>query len=656
MMEYFAKKKSKEMVAHVEGLTGAWSSMLGTTRDGVGAVWFRNISYYYSNFLRGTGIDSSLEFAGKQGELVKMGVPQARSLTQQFVSLVTKQKLHMEPVAISEDFNTVADTKVASALCESVIHKEDVDMKSTKMCEHGMLCGFGYMSSTWNMMKGKAITADEGGKLVMTGATQIKNHLPTSVWCDYTNENFYDNDWVVVQDVANRYDLLALYPDLENEIKGLQSVNKHVDGLMFWGKQFSEDYVFTYEFFHRSTPALPQGRYCFFSNQGTVYVDPPSGNPYKDPEGNAYIPVVQFKPEPVIGTGFGYPKFCDVLPMQEMLDFNFSAIASNNQANAVQAIMNPIGNDVSVKNLGGLRFINYKPMQVPGGGAPAPLQLTQSSPESYKFSDMLRSYMMEVMNINGALRGSPPPGVTAGNAIATLTTNAIEFTQTFAKAYVSTVEKLLTFTMWGVRNFAKYEDVVEIVGENEATSAQKFIGEDFKNISRVRCQIANPLMATAAGRFEVAQQFLKTGMITSPQKYFRVIDGAPVKTLYKDEVSDEDLIQKENDDLRASKQVMALFIDNHALHKKCHAKLLADPEVRRNAKWMQLVLDHIDEHDMFAASQQPNGMLPPGGMDPNAAPQMPQPGMPQGADPAEPVADISQMPMGTPMGPTGGPQ
>ncbi len=649
---YFAKKPSKEMVAHVENFTGQWSSMLGTTRDGVGAVWFRNISYYYSKFLRGTGIDSGLEFMGKQGELVKMGVPQARSLTQQFISLVTKQKLHMEPVAISEDFNTVADTKVASALCEWVLTKEDVDGKSTKMCEHGMLAGMGYMSSTWNMMKGRPVVADNDGKLIMTGATQIKNHLPTAIWCDYTVENFYDNDWVVIQDVANKYDLLALYPELENQIRSLPSVNKNIDGLMFWGKQFSDDYVFTYEFFHRSTPALPQGRYCFFANQATVFIDPPSGNPYKDPDDNAYIPVVQFKPEPIMGTGFGYPKFCDILPMQEMLDFNFSAIATNNQANAVQAIMNPIGNDVSVKNLGGLRFINYKPMQVPGGGAPSPLQLTQSSPESYKFSDMLRSYMMECMNINGALRGSPPPGVTAGNAIATLTTNAIEFTQGFAKAYVSTVERLMTYMIYGVRNFAKHEDLVEITGPNEATSAQKFIGEDFKNISRVRCQIANPLMATAAGRFEVAQQFLKTGLITSPQKYFRIIDGAPLKTLYKDEVSDEDLIQKENDDLRASKPVMALFIDNHALHKKSHAKLLADPEVRRNAKWAQLVLQHWEEHDQFEKQQQPQPMPGAPGQ-PVEAPGMPQPGGDQPAEPAEPSLDISQMPMGAPQPPTG---
>lgn len=648
---YFAKKPSKQMIAHLEGQTGQWSSMLGTTRDGVGAVWFRNISYYYSNFLRGTGIDSSLEFMGKQGELVKMGVPQARSLTQQFVSLVTKQKLHMEPVAISDDFNTVGDSKVASALCESIITKEDVDAKSTKMCEHGMLTGMGYMSATWDMMRGRPITADDQGRLVMTGATKIKNHLPTAVWCDYTVEDFYSNDCVVVQDVANKYDLMALYPDLENQIRSLPSVNKNIDGLMFYGKQYSDDYVYIFEMFHRSTPSMPQGRYCLYSTQDTVYIDPPSGSPYKDPEGNAFIPVVQFKPEPIMGTGFGYPKFCDVLPMQEMLDFNFSAIASNNQANAVQAILNPLGNDISVKNLGGLRFVNYKPMQVPGGGAPSPLQLTQSSPESYKFSDMLRSYMMEVMNINGALRGSPPPGVTAGNAIATLTTNAIEFTQSFAKAYVGTVEKLMTYGVWNVRNFAKYEDVVEVTGDNDATIAKKFIGEDFKNISRVRCQIANPLMATAAGRFEVAQQFLKTGMITDPQKYFRVIDGAPVKTLYKDEVSDEDLIQKENDDLRANKQVMALFIDNHALHKKCHAKLLADPEVRRNAKWAQLVLEHIDEHDKFAQTQQP--MMPPGGAPMQNAPGMPPPPSDGGAQPAEPAADISSMPMGTPMPPTG---
>jgi hypothetical protein len=40
-------------------------------------------------------------------------------------------------------------------------------------------------------------------------------------------------------------------------------------------------------------------------------------------------------------------------------------------------------------------------------------------------------------------------------------------------------------------------------------------------------------MATAAGKFEVANNLLQQGMLSNPKKYFMLLEGAPLKTLFQ---------------------------------------------------------------------------------------------------------------------------
>jgi saccharopine dehydrogenase-like NADP-dependent oxidoreductase len=75
---------------------------------------------------------------------------------------------------------------------------------------------------------------------------------------------------------------------------------------------------------------------------------------------------------------------------QEMLDNGLSAIATNQSQFAVQSVAIPRGAGVNVQELGGMRFVSFTPQNVPGGGKPEPLQLSATSPETFKFIDVLK--------------------------------------------------------------------------------------------------------------------------------------------------------------------------------------------------------------------------------------------------------------------------
>jgi len=104
------------------------------------------------------------------------------------------------------------------------------------------------------------------------------------------------------------------------------------------------------------------------------------------------------------------------------------SIQATNQANlGIQSILNPKGSGITVNNIAGMNFISYQPANAEGGGKPEPLQLTMTPPEVPQFRAELRNVSSEIIGLNEAIKGNPPPGVTAASAIATLSANAQEF-------------------------------------------------------------------------------------------------------------------------------------------------------------------------------------------------------------------------------------
>jgi hypothetical protein len=656
--KYFAQKESKDLVNHLSQFNGQWDNITSPYQNGIGSVWARNINYYYNNILAGDS-NSSLDFDGQLGELVKMVVPQARSLNQQYLSLITKQKLHFEPEAMSNDAGTLADTRVAAALCKDIVRTQNLDSKANKAAELATLVGSSFIKTCWDKYGGRQLGINpEDGSVAYSGGLKMSVHSVYDISFDYTKEDFYEQDWVQVKTKRNRWDLVANYPELEQEILKLPRANNESDTVFYWQMNMDEDSVWVYEFFHRSTPALPLGRYCVYASSTAVFYD--EDNPYKNDLG-AYIPIAEMKPECVQGTGFGYPNFSNLLPLQEMLDQNFSALSTNNNAFAVKSILNPMGNDINVKHIQGLKFINYKPMNVAGNGRPEILDLNSSNPELYKFSETIVSYMQQIYSINSAIRGEPGAGITSGTAIATLSANAIEFAQSFSKAYVGCLEKAVHHAILAYRNFATEPEVVAIAGPNDSSIAKQFIGDDLAAIRRVSCGISNPLMATSAGRLEIANNLLQTGQF-SIKRYLKVLEGAPVDALYDREFDEENFIQQENDALReefSDYEVTASATDDHPLHMQAHKSLLDNIDLRSNAALVQKVMDHIYEHFTLAKETDPllYQMLKTGQMpDPQAmqqaqiAEQQPPPGIPmmgQGvpmaAAPADPALSVDPL-------------
>jgi hypothetical protein len=266
------------------------------------------------------------------------------------------------------------------------------------------------------------------------------------------------------------------------------------------------------------------------------------------------------------------------------------------------------------------------------------MNLLQSAPETFKFADVLKGYMLELSGINSAVRGAPPPGVTSGTAIATLTANALEFLSSLGKSIDLALEQCLELCFKIYSVFPETERKVMVTGKDNRAYSYEWSKESVQKIKKIKIVRSNPLMGTLAGRTEVAQQLLNTGMIKSPQQYFRIIEGAPTEELYAQELSETDLMASENEALRRGEPVRALATDDHAVHIQHHSILTNDLKIRMNDPMLQNILAHIEEHSVLAQTTDPmlQAMVRTGKM-PQMGPQV------AGAPMSEPGAE--QMPM-----------
>ncbi len=392
---------------------------------GIANVWNRNTEVYYRNSL----IDI-LNFTGEQGELIGMSVPQARSLVRQMISIITKQKLQFAAKMRSRDYSAFGNGQIAESLANQLVKDQSLNEKIDRLAELTYLHGQCFWHVTWDSDAGRRV--DNGMEApAMSGDVNIQVASAKYVYYDWNEEDWNNLHCVTVAKRMNRWDLIAQHPELEDELRKIPNFNRILNGFTTTIASFddtltrTDDLILVYYYYHKPTPAVPQGRMVILCSEKCVLYD--GANVYE------CLPVIPCMPEKLDDFLLGYPQFSNLAPLQEMLDINFSTMATNQSAFGVQSVLNPRGSNIDITEIYGMRWIDYTPQGNDGGGKPEPLQLTRSAPEIMDGIKIYIDNLGTLANINSALRGTPPPGVTAGNAIATLTANSIEFFSSFSK-------------------------------------------------------------------------------------------------------------------------------------------------------------------------------------------------------------------------------
>lgn len=642
--EYWLHQDSEQAVSYLENYHSKWG--LWNTSP-IRQAWVRNFIAYHSAVITPSAWDTSMVFEGIQGELLKFFTPVARSYMRQLVTLITKQRLSFQAMAQSCGEEIIQDVKLANALLDQIVDKQRLNLKAENLVEYALILGAGFLKTCWRTDHGEKLDImDE--KIIYKGEIDISVVSVFDCFYDINVPTWEQLDWVEVRTIKNRWDLIAQHPELKDKLLSLPSWSE-IRGPNYWFDRafVNEDTVCIYEMYAKPTPSLPKGRMVIYGDSNCVIYD--GINAYGD------IPIEPMIPEPVQGTGLGYPKFTNILASNEMLDTTLSSIATNQAQFGVQGILKPRGANINVKDFNGMRVIDYTPMSIPGGGKPEPLQLTASPPESFKFLDILMNNIGSMSDVQPILRGDST-GATSGTMVATLSANAIEFITSISKSYHICMENTLAKCVSYYKKFTLIPKKITVNGKNNQISQREFVGKNLDNINGVKLIISNPLMQTIAGRMEIAQQ-LQQMPDNMKYDYISLLEGRPLSEITDKYLSQADLVWSENEELKDGEPVIALATDDHAYHIKMHSQILNDPKIRKNSSIIELVLAHLQEHIELAkttdpmlqamvkgqevppemmAQQQPMGMPPEGPMEQI----QPEQGAEIAGKPANPAQDL----------------
>lgn len=581
---YFAAKPGKETAEVILRKTNMWYNQL--FNNGYMAKVQDSWMSYHGAYWTSTSGGHKITFGGEQGELVNIAVNHYRNIAQHILTMITSTRPTMEARATNTDYKSLVQTRLANNLLDYYMREKRLEKFLKVATEYAVVLGSGYIKMTWNATTGEIFEFNEETNTpIYEGDVEFDNLSPYDVVFDTTKED-QNFEWVVCRTFKNKYDLAAKWPEFSDKIKGLKT-KSDVMRYRFDIMAFDEtDDVPVYEFYHKRTEAMPDGRYLMFLDSDLVLMDTPM--PYRN------LPIYRIAPSDILGTPYGYSPMFDLLPIQDAINSLYSTILTNQHAFGVQNIYVPRGADVSMKSLsGGLNIIEGNS----NAGKPEAMNLTQTPEEVFTYLKMLVQDMETISGVNSVARGNPEASLKSGTALALVQSQALQFISGLQQQYILMVEDVGTGLINMLKDFASVPRIAIISGKTNATFVEtEFTGDDLAQVNRVIVDVGNPLAKTTSGKVQMASELIQYGVIQSPKDYLTVLETGRLDVMTDETELELLAIRGENDRLSEGKPVRALAIDQHTEHILHHKTILSDPALRFDENLTALVLSHIQEH------------------------------------------------------------
>lgn len=658
---YFAADDAENCTAKLQEKCDVWFNTMVENRyvDKIKRSWNAYYGLYFQN-------DDEIGFSGEQGELVELAINHYRSIAEVQLNLITSNRPSFQARSINTDSKSQIQTTLANGLLEYYMREKRLEKYLKNAVESAIIMGSGYVKMEWNATSGEifdyidptprfseeAIDRGDGifvnkegkevqpllnskGNLVDDSGRELKpfpiyqgdvkfsNLSPLDVVFDSTKESSEDHDWVVCRSFKNKFDLAAKYPSMADQILAQRTKDDYLRNKIYLSPLDETVDIPVYEFFHRKSESMPEGRYILYVATDVILMDSPM--PYR------MLPIYRIAPSDIMGTPYGYTTMFALLPIQDAVNTLYSTALTNQNAHGVQNILNPMGNGITPTHLeNGMNFINYNP----NVGPPTALNLTATPKEIFSFMQMLEKAMETISGINSVARGNPDKNL-SGTALALIQSQALQFISGLQHSYIQLLEDVGTGLIKLLQDFAEVPRVAEIVGISNTSKVKEFKNEDIDSINRVVVDVGNALSTTTAGRIQMADNLIQMGLIKSPEQYFAVMNTGRLDVMTQSTNDQLILIQTENEVLlNGSSDIIVVDTDDHALHVREHRAILNDASRRiSDPDFLQRTLVHIQEHidalrsvdpDLLAIlQQQPLGPVggSPVSQDNAAAPQ-----------------------------------
>lgn len=662
-MEYFAALPQDRLAGELQARIDAYQQWILMT--GRLARWRVAFNTYYGQ--RGSHNSSFVQSGGEKGELSFLMSNEYRNLCQHLLVMVKQSRTALETVAVNTESRSKAQAYVAKGLVEYFRRDGRVDQNAYGAAEISLIMDTGWVFNEWDYQLGTAqLVNPDTQKPESQGGMKTRARTPLDVIIDFSKPDATEHDWRMVRDPVNKFNLAAMYKEHADELTGMSrdrtddAIYRFGDVALYQAGDTSPD-VDMFTFYHRKTPALPQGRMVQMVGKLILFDGP---IPYRKLPGNRICPAE------MILSPLGYSNTNDLLALQDVMDALISAAVTNMTTCGVNNIWAENGDNLDFDQLAaGMNFLT-------NCSKPETIMLNRLPPEWFQLANFIVGRMEAISGVNSVARGNTEGKDFSGAAMALLQSMAIQFNNGFVRSVNKLDEDNGNDIIQLTQDFVKEPVMGMIIGANNRYMMKEYSAKDLNLIQRVYCRQSNPLKDTTAGRLTLVQEASKIEGGLSKAEFAELIDTGNTDCLLEKDRNLRLTIDQENEAMLRGEMPPVLASDNHPEHMQGHRGIFASPDDRKDPALVKLAEQHEQMHLQVWQNTDPNILraynippfilpapmlgpdgkpLPPPGAPPMGPPGPGGPGKPPAPNSAPPSA-LAAAPGGPPVKAPGMPQ
>ena len=522
------------------------------------------------------------QFVGENGEFTYLDINHFRNGVRHKIAQITSERPAFEPNATGGDAIAMEQVSVARNVIDYAMDQRGVAQGLIDACEVGSVQGSAFTHLRWDPNAGKS------GDLVVDILMPVE---VTHQEC----RNYKDADWFIVRSFESRWTLAAEAhrsgdPELAVEIAEADFGPGDYQFSPFAAEDGDSERIPVYHFYHRKTPAMPNGRHTRVTGGGVVIQDGALGF--------AEIPVYRYAPSEFIGTSVPYANSWDAMPLHTMENAVVSAWVSRVDAFGTPNVAVEEGTEIGADDFQGFSITNIRP----GGAVPSVIELLHPNPMLAQTVQMLEDQTEKITGINSVTRGNPKENITSGSMAALVEAQFAKFSSPEELGWAMHSEQVLGGVIKMYQVYATEEMIITVSGDPKRT-VREFKGDGLDRISRVSVKRTNALTKTNSFKLDAAKELFAQGTGIKPHEFMALVETGVYSPMFQDEVAMAAYIADENSRMLNGEQVEPGEIERHDLHIPEHAAELDSRMPQSNPEAAQALKKHIMEHMLHWQNQ-----------------------------------------------------
>jgi len=184
------------------------------TLNGRMDMYRRSWGYYYRQRMTGARINPT----GQQGELTALSVNHYRNLLQHLETMTTQQRAAFEPRATNSDVKSQSQVVLATGLLDYYLREKKLERNIKQAVTESLIFGEAFIRAEWDATSGKMYGQTPSGTPAYEGDIKYTNYMPLDVVRDFTKLSAGHEQYWILRDWQNKYDLAAKFPGQSKEI------------------------------------------------------------------------------------------------------------------------------------------------------------------------------------------------------------------------------------------------------------------------------------------------------------------------------------------------------------------------------------------------------------------------------------------------------